>query len=385
MKKRQSVHVTRPYLPPKEEFLKRIEQIYDARYLTNQGPLLDELEGGLRDFLGVRHLQMVSNGTTALQLAIHMLDLRGKEVITTPYTYVASVSSLLWEGARPVFADIEPDGFNIDPAEIEKAITPDTAAILGVHVYGLPCRVEAIEEIARAHKLKVIYDAAHAFGTRYQGRALLDQGDVSICSFHATKVFHSGEGGCVVCRDAELDRRIELARRFGHHGDKYFFPGINAKSTELHAAMGLAVLPHFPEVVELRRKVCERYDAGLAALAGAESGSGAGILRLHASEASAALSARTPGDWQYNYSYYPVVFPDRAMRDRALARLAEIRVFPRRYFEPSLNQLPYLANSAPCPRSENMSGRVVCLPLCHDLEPEIIDEICATISAACRE
>ncbi len=355
-----SIYVTRPYLPPKEEYLKRVSAIFARDILTNQGPEVRELEERMRSFLGVEHFHYVTNGTVALQLALRALDITEGEVITTPFSYVATTSSILWERCTPVFVDIEPDNFTIDPAKIEEAITPRTKAIMPVHVFGYACNVEAIEAIAEKHGLKVIYDAAHAFGSRYKGKALSSYGDVSTLSFHATKLFHTIEGGACVVRDKEVSDRLELIKRFGHHGDTHYMLGINAKQDEFNAAMGNANIGHLPEILAERKRLSDLYDSLLA-----------GKVRRP-----------TPQEGlEYNYAYYPVVFESEKELLAVFEALKSEDVYPRRYFWPSLNRLPYLKSVFACPVSESVSSRIVCLPLYIGLQDEDVLRIAGTIAS----
>lgn len=355
------IFVTRTFAPPLAEYEALIAASFQNAHLTNQGPRVVELEKTLGDRLGVDHFQLVANGTVALQLALKALDIEDGEVITTPFSYVATISSILWERCEPVFVDIEPDNFTLDPVLLEKAITPRTRAIMPVHVFGYACDVEAIQKIAEKHGLKVIYDAAHAFGCRYKGRSLLDWGDVATCSFHATKLFHTGEGGACLVRDAEVDEKLDLIKRFGHHGDEHFRLGINAKMSELHAAMGLAVLPHLPEIVKARKDVSELYDRLLSNRIG---------------------RPRPQQELDYNYAYYPVLFEDEAQLLRVFAALAAENVYPRRYFYPALNKLPYLANAAFCPVAENVASRIACLPLFPGLAADDVRRICRVVESS---
>ena len=341
------INVTKTFLPPLAEYVRQLERVWASGAVTNHGQCAQELEGALRDYLGVPHCWFLGNGTVALQLAIKALGVGG-DVITTPFSYVATTSSIVWEGATPVFADVDADTLTIDPACIDAAVTERTTAILATHVYGYPCDVDAIQRIADRHGLKVIYDAAHCFGGRYQGRSLAAFGDVSTLSFHATKLFHTVEGGAVTTSDADVAHRLAYMRNFGHDGPEAFHGlGINGKNSELHAAMGLCVLPHLPALIERRRAVCEHYDRRFA---------DAGVLRR---------PTVRPGT-EYNYAYYPVIFPSEqaalAVRDRLNAR----GVFPRRYFYPSLTELPYAAGQR-APVSEDASRRVLCLPLSGEL------------------
>lgn len=349
------INVTQTFLPPLEEYISRLQPAWDSKWLTNRGALITEFEDRLKDYLGVKNILAVNNGTIALQIPIKALALAG-EIITTPFSYVATVSSIVWENCRPVFVDIEPDCLTIDEALIEGAITAETSAILATHVYGNPCHVEAIRAIAEKHGLKVIYDAAHCFGVKYKGESVLNWGDVSTLSFHATKLFHTGEGGGIVCNDPELFDKIFYMHNFGHKGQEEFWGlGINGKMSELNAAMGLAVLPYIGAIIEKRKQLSDRYDALLA---------GADLRRP-------ALRAGT----DYNYAYYPVIFSSEQRLLETQKRLNENQIFPRRYFYPSLHNLPY-AESAACPVSEDISRRVLCLPLFYDLEMESVERIC---------
>lgn len=351
------ISVTKTYLPSMDEYCEQLSKIWQSGYLTNNGSAVKLLSSELNDYLGVENLEVVSNGTVALQLAIKALDLKG-EIITTPYSYVATTTAILWENCDPVFVDIDEKTFAIDPDLIESAITEQTSAILATHVYGYPCNVEKIEEIAKEHNLKVIYDAAHCFGVKYKGESLLKYGDVSILSFHATKLFHTAEGGAVVCRDKNVLNRISLMKKFGHIGeDKYLDIGINAKMSELHAAMGLCVLPKVGELIELRKVRAERYDQLLAGMK---------------------LSTCTlPENLQYNYAYYPVLFSDNKDMLNVRNALLERDITPRRYFSPSLNTLPYLSekHKKTCSVSEDVSQRVLALPLSHELALSDIERI----------
>ncbi|MEA4838788.1 MAG: DegT/DnrJ/EryC1/StrS family aminotransferase [Rhodospirillaceae bacterium] len=360
MPKSPPIFVTKTFVPPLEEYEAFISASFQKAHLTNQGPLVVELEKKLRAKLGVDNLQLVANGTVALQLALKALNIESGEVITTPFSYVATISSILWERCQPVFVDIEPDNFTLNPALLEKAITPRTRAIMPVHVFGYACNVEAIQKIAVRHGLKVIYDAAHAFGCRYKDRSLLDWGDVSTCSFHATKLFHTGEGGACLVQDANTNEKLDLIKRFGHSGDEHFRLGINAKMSELHAGMGLAVLPYLPEIIKARREISELYDRLLCNLVGRP----------------------LPQDGlDYNYAYYPVLFRDETQLLRIFDALAVQNIYPRRYFYPALNKLPYLTDMTSCFVAEDVSSRIACLPLFPDLSIDDVCRICRTIEA----
>ena len=343
---RSPIHVTRAFLPPMAEYTALIAEVWATGQVTNQGPLTRRLEAALDGVLGTQGTLLAGNGTIAIQLAIKALDLKG-EVITTPYSYAATTTSILWEGLTPVFADIDPRTYCIDPARIAERITPRTTAILATHVYGVPCDVIAIEAIARKHGLKVIYDAAHVFGTTYKGRGLASYGDVATLSFHATKLFHTGEGGAMVANDPAVRDRLKLLRSFGHIDDDHFAAGVNGKNSELHAAMGLAVLPHMPAILQRRKDQWVRY---------AELLKSADLQLLH-----------IPQDTDFNHAYFPVVFADGAQRVRVTKAMNAENIFPRRYFYPSLDRLPYLTGANECPVSISIAERVLCLPLYHTL------------------
>lgn len=353
-----TITVTKPYLPPKDEYLKYVTEIFERGILTNQGANVRTLEAKLSAFLDAENFHYVTNGTIALQLALKALGIEDGEVITTPFSYVATTSSILWERCTPVFVDIEPDNFTIDPTKIEAAITPKTRAIMPVHVFGYACDVDAIQKIADKHGLKVIYDAAHTFGSFYKGKALASYGDVSTLSFHATKLFHTIEGGACIVKDKAVSDRLELEKRFGHQGDEHFCLGINAKQDEFNAAMGLANFAHLDEIIVARKHIVELYDSLLS-----------GKVRR----------PKMQDGLRYNYAYYPVVFESEKELLAAFDRLAKIDVFPRRYFYPSLNKLPYLQTHYACPVSEDITTRIACLPLYVGLADADVEKICGEI------
>lgn len=350
------INVTKTYLPPLEEYVEQLKKIWTSGHATNNGPLLKELEQKLKEYLGVRHLFLTANGTLGLQIALKALGVTRK-VITTPFSYVATTGAMLWEHCTPVFADVNQVDYCIDPARVEAAIDVDTEAILAVHVYGYACDVEALQDIARRRNLRIIYDAAHAFGSTLHGRALAAYGDVSVLSFHATKLFHTVEGGAVITDDDEVAHKIRLYRAFGHINDDYFSLGINAKNSEFHAAMGLCLLPRIDEFIALRRELCARYDAFLADVP---------LTRPHSALAGLI----------HNHAYYPVVFSTEKALANAKEALEANGIMPRRYFYPPLNRLPYYQGE-PCPVAESVASRVLCLPLSH----QITDEIQQTIAA----
>lgn len=355
------INVTQTFLPPIEEYTAQLKRIWDSKWLTNRGALIVELEQRLKEYLGVSSLLAVNNGTIALQIAVKVLELKG-EIITTPFSYVATVSSIVWENCTPVFVDIDEDYLTIDERNIEAAITEKTTAILATHVYGNPCAVEAIQKIAAKHNLKVIYDAAHCFGVKYKGESILNWGDVSTLSFHATKLFHTGEGGAIVCNDRDLAHKIFYHHNFGHKGDEEFFGlGVNAKISELNAAMGLAIFPYIEEIISKRREICALYDDLLSDIRCRK------LVQRNGAEP--------------NYSYYPVIFDGEESLLKIKRLLNVESIFPRRYFYPSLNKLPYLTFK-PMPVAEDISRKILCMPLFTELEKEDVWRICKIIKSA---
>ena len=354
-----AVYVSKPYLPPLKEYTNYLEQVWESGQLTNNGSLVQQLEAALRSYLTVPHVQYVANGTVALQLALRALSLQGK-VITTPYSYVATTNVILWENCHPVFVDIDPQTFCIDANRIEEAIDAETTAILATHVYGHPCAVEQIAAIAKKHRLKVIYDGAHAFGVSVNGTPLLQYGDVSTISFHATKVFHTVEGGAVISHDSGFNEKVFLSKAFGHRADDYRQVGINGKNSELHAAMGLCNLPIVQQLIDQRKRIYNQYQ-----------------------DAFRALSVRTiyPAEGvDYNYAYFPMIFESFEAMSRTKEALEAQQIFPRRYFYPSLNTLPYHTGEE-CPVAERIAERVLCLPFYHSLEQENIERIIAIVKS----
>jgi dTDP-4-amino-4,6-dideoxygalactose transaminase len=358
---KDEIHVSRPVLPEKASYVKYLDKIWDSKHLTNNGPLLLELEDSLKEYLGVKHVFVVANGTMALQLAIKALELSG-EVVTTPFSYVATTSSLVWEGCTPVFADIENSSCNISVKEIERKINKNTSAILATHVYGNPVDVAGIERLALKHGLKVVYDAAHAFGVELNSKSVLSYGDVSTVSFHATKLFHSAEGGAVVTNNDMLAHKINYMRGFGHNGpEEYFGIGINGKNSEFHAAMGLCILPMVEDLIAQRKELYELYNR---------------LINFSSTEVRIPLLTN---NLRYNYSYYPIIFKDEGQLVRIKLALNEQNIFPRRYFYPSLNNLPYV-QSKKCDVSDNISKRVLCLPLYNGLTEKKVMEITQIIN-----
>ena len=352
------IPVTQPFLPPKQEYDALIEQVWQRNWLTNNGPLVNELELKLKEYLRLEHLLFTSNGTIALQMAIKALNFKG-EIITTPFSYVATTSSIVWEGCTPVFADIDAQRLTIDPNKIEALITDQTCAILATHVYGIPCHIEEIEALAKKYQLKVIYDAAHAFGTQYRGQSLLNYGDISTLSTHATKLLHSIEGGAVITKDAELLKRMVYLRNFGHDGpDKFNGVGINGKNSEFHAAMGLTNLKYISTIIKKRKDDCTLYDKWLLSK---------GLKR-----------PTIPNETVYNYSYYPVIFKSETDCTKVFEVLAGHEIYARRYFYPSLTELDYVEGHE-TPVCDDIAARVLCLPLYYHLNEVEIDMICRII------
>ena len=350
------IPVTKPFLPPIEEYQELVRGVFLREWLTNNGPLVNDLELKIKRHLGLQHLLFVGNGTIALQLAIKALGLTGK-IITTPFSYVATSSSIVWEGCEPVYVDIEENGYNIDSSKIEAAITPEVTGILATHCFGMPCDVETIERIAKRHKLKVIYDAAHAFGTTLNGKSIFEYGDISTCSFHATKLFHTVEGGMVSTNSPELLRRLSLMRNFGHSGPETFDGvGINGKNSEFHAAMGIVNLRYIGAILEKRRSQCEAYTNLL-------------------SNSQLVLPDGKNSGW--NCAYFPVVFENESQCLKIKIALEKAEIFPRRYFYPSLDGVNNWSADS-CVNSRETASRILCLPLYHDLsfeEMEIIVRI----------
>ena len=349
------IPVTKPFLPPKDEYKQLLDGIWDREWLTNMGPLASQLEMELKAHLKLNHLLYVTNGTVALQMAIKALDLKG-EIITTPFSFIATTSSIVLEACTPIFVDIEPQSLNIDPKKIEEAITEKTSAILATDVYGNPCDVVVIEKIAKKHNLKVIYDAAHAFGVEINGKSVFEYGDISTCSLHATKLYHSIEGGLLISKDLELIKKLASIRNFGISGfDSFSELGINGKNSEFHAAMGLANLKHIDQIKAKRIALSNYYDQKLANLK--------------------AYRPLWHADSQNNGAYYPVVFESEELMLRIKDQLQMTEIGTRRYFYPSLaSALPYLQPQA-MPITDDIAKRVLCLPLYFSLSFEEIDLI----------
>lgn len=366
----KSLFVTQPHLPPLHEFMPYLEQIWESKTLTNGGPMHKRLEQSLCDYLGVGHISLFTNGTLALVTALQALRIGG-EVITTPYSFVAGAHSLLWNGIEPVFVDIDPDTLNLDPRRIEAAITPRTAAIMPVHCYGTPCDIDAIQRIADNYNLKVIYDAAHAFGVQQHGRSILQAGDLSILSFHATKVFNTFEGGAIVSPDARTKQRIDHLKNFGFVDEvTVVAPGINGKMSEVNAAFGLLQLQHVDAAISRRARIEALYRERLAELPG---------LRL----------LQPLPQTTRNHSYFPIlVGPGFAMtRDALYQHLKDHGVNGRRYFYPLISEFPmyrHLPSARPeqLPVALEVSRQVLCLPMYPALADEDVERIAGLVREA---
>ncbi len=349
------IPVTKPFLPEINDYESFLKGIWQRQWLTNMGPLASDLEIKIKNHLKLNHLLFVTNGTVALQMAIKALNLTG-EIITTPFSFIATTSSIVWEGAKPVFVDIDKNTLNIDVNKIEAAINNNTCAILATHVYGNPCDVIAIEKIAKKHNLKVIYDGAHAFGVEVEGESIFNFGDISTCSLHATKLYHSIEGGLVVTKDADLLRRLAHIRNFGFNGPETFNElGINGKNSEFHAAMGLVNLNYIQEINDKRKAISERYKFNLQGL----------NIRYQSWHKNS----------ENNYAYFPIIFDNEDLMHKCIQELSAHEIFTRRYFYPSLaNTLPYLPHQK-MEITDDVSRRILCLPLYTDLTFEEVDLI----------
>ena len=353
------INVTKTFFPPIEEYNAQVARIWENQWLTNRGELIVELEQNLKEYLNISNITITNNGTIPLQIALKILGNQG-EIITTPFSYVATSAAIVWENCTAVFVDIDPEHLTIDETKIKAAITSKTSAILATHVFGNPCNIEAIEQIAAKHGLKVIYDAAHAFGIEYQGKSIFEYGDVSTCSFHATKLFHTGEGGAMFANDEKLRQQLYYSHNFGHNGPLDFHGlGINGKISELQAAMGLAVFPYMDEILKARKEVVDYYNLNL------------NLDRLQ--------TMRIRENTEWNYSYYPVIFESEAQLLDVQKALNEQQIFPRRYFYPSLNTIDYVKGQK-MPISEDIASRILCLPLYKGIEEVDLERIVGLVN-----
>ena len=348
------INVTKTFLPPQEEYNAILKSAWDNGWITNRGVLVQELENKLKDYLQVPNIINTTNGTLPLQIAIKALDLTG-EIITTPFSYVASTSSIVWEGCTPIFVDIHPEYLTIDEAKIERAITPKTTAILATHIFGNPCAVKEIEVIAKKYNLKVVYDAAHCFGVTYKGQSVFNYGDVSTCSFHATKLFHTGEGGCLVSGNRNIHDKMFKMHNFGHDGPgKFSDVGINGKMSELQAALGLTVLPYVDKLIKERELIVKTYNTEFKDL-------NINTFRL-----------REYTIW--NSSYYPIIVENQDIVLKLIDLLCKNKIGARRYFYPSLNTLSYIQKTS-MPISEDIAKRILCIPIYNGLTQKEVKHI----------
>jgi len=351
--------VTTPSLAPLEEYAEYLENIWDSGILTHNGPLVQKLEKRLCEILNLRNMVAVVNGTVALQLPFKAFKLKG-EILTTPFSWVATCSSIIWENCTPVFVDIDDKTFNIDPNKIEDAITHRTVGIMPVHVFSNPCDVESIDSLAKKHSIKVIYDAAHALYVDYKGKSLMEYGDVSATSFHATKIFNTGEGGACITVDDELHEQLKRIRFFGHDDQKDIVEdGCNGKMTEIHAALGLANINIMEDVLKRRKEIYEIYHAEL---------SGLDFINFQSFDPQS-----------YNYSYMPIVFDSEERLLKIDEKLKSQQVYGRRYFYPSLNTIKALGQYTEMTLSESLAKRIFCLPSHQRLTDEIIEQVCNLI------
>ncbi|NOU18343.1 MAG: DegT/DnrJ/EryC1/StrS family aminotransferase [Bacteroidales bacterium] len=362
------VFVTQPFLPPIEEFIPYLQKIWGSHILTNNGPFHQQLEQELCEYLGIKYISLFSNGTLALVTALQALRITG-EVITTPYSFVATTHALWWNNIKPVFVDIEPNTFNLDVDKIESAITPKTTAILPVHVYGNPCNVEKIKKIADTYGLKIIYDACHTFGVTINGIPILKFGDLSVMSFHATKVYNTFEGGAIICHDEVTKKRIDNLKNFGFVNETTVVtPGINGKMNEVQAAMGILQLKYLDRMIEKRKKIAERYRRGLNKIDGIN-------------------FINDIIDVKHCYSYFPIFINNEGFgknRDEVYEELKKKNIFGRRYFYPLISQFPTYkglesAKTGKMPIAENITQQVLCLPMFSDLSEDNVDFICNVI------
>lgn len=355
------INVTKTFLPEKKKFQQILDRAWDKVWLTNRGELTLELEEKIQKKYATTNMLITNNGTIPIQIALKLLGNQG-EIITTPFSYVATTSAIIWEYCKPVFVDIHPEFLTIDETKIEAAITSKTTAILATHVFGNPCEVEAIEHIAKKHNLKVIYDAAHCFGVVYKNKSIFNYGDVSTCSFHATKVFHTGEGGAIFCKDEALFHQLFYSHNFGHNGPLAFHGvGINAKISELQSAMGLAVFDEMDYIFEERKKVTDYY-----------------LKTLDFSKLTS-IKIRPQTDW--NYSYFPVIFESEKVLLHVEKQLKNENITPRRYFYPSLNTVSFV-EKMDMPISESIASRILCLPLYVGLEEHDLERITTIINTS---
>ena len=358
------ITTTKPDLPPLDEYVKYLRHIWKTRWLTNNGELVQELERKLKEYLKIDHIALVNNGTLAIHIAIKALNIFSGEIITTPYTFAATTNVIIWERLKPIFVDIDPETFNIDPQQIEDNITDKTKAILAVHVYGNPCYVEEIQKIAEKYDIYVIYDGAHAFGVEYKNNSVFKYGTISTLSFHATKVFHTIEGGALVTKDEKLIEKVKLLRNHGIKSeDDVVLPGTNAKMNEFQAAMGLCNLKYIDENIKKRKEIYTIYKEELGKF-------DVGFQKIIASK--------------YNYSYMPVVFKDNKTREKVYKELLKNNIKARRYFYPITTKFRYFKNISHIDAknlkyAQDISNRILCLPIYPTLTHETLIKIIGII------
>jgi dTDP-4-amino-4,6-dideoxygalactose transaminase len=361
MKFSDPVYITRPFVAPLDTYTKLLDSVWTSQWFTNNGPLVRQLEADLCKRLQLSNTLLVNNGTIALHVALKALDLPKGTILTTPFTWIATASSIVWEGHTPKFVDVDPHTFNIDVTKIEDSITSDTVAIVAVHVFSNPCDVEALETISKKYNLPILYDAAHAFGVRTGNRSIFEWGDISTVSFHATKVFNTAEGGGVFCNTTTLHERVRAIRDFGFNSNREIqLVGTNAKMSELHAALGLANLPLVDTAIECRCRLTEQYQ--------------------HTLSDKVVFQQYDPKS--YNYGYMPVVFQSEHQLLNVVEQLQSHNVFPRRYFHPSLSSLEHLFPEQECPIAESLANRILCLPLYPDLSVEMVEQIAQLVNEA---
>jgi dTDP-4-amino-4,6-dideoxygalactose transaminase len=362
------IYVTRPFLPPIEEFVAGLQEIWDNQWLTNDGPVLQRYTQQLGRYLQTDNVCLFTNGMLALQLGLQGMGISG-EVITTPFTAVATTNALYWNRIRPVFVDIEPDHYNLDPEKVEAAITPWTSAILPVHVFGYPCRLAELADIARRHNLRLVYDAAHAFGVEVDGKSIALYGDMSMFSFHATKLYHSMEGGMLTFQDSGLQRILDSLRVYGYANEfEVVMPGINAKMTEMQALMGLVGLKHLDEMIEKRRRIEAVYRERLADVPGIR------------------IPPQLPANVRHNHPYMPIEVSEAAYgmsRDRLYVEMRKFNVYPRKYFYPLITDFAcyrHIQTRDPLTVAKGVADRILCLPTYHAMSEETVERICRLIS-----
>lgn len=360
----EPIYVTRPFMPPLDEYVQGLEEIWKNKWLTNNGPVLQRYTKKMKDFLDVENVTMFNNGTLALQIGLQGLGISG-EVITTPFTFVATTHALYWNKIRPVFCDIEPDHYTLDPEKVEAAITPWTTAILAVHVFGYPCNLDALADIARRHNLKLIYDVAHAFGVKIDGESIAQYGDLSMFSFHATKLYHSLEGGMLTFPNPALRTEVDYLKNFGFKNEvEVVMPGTNAKMNEMQALMGLTMLKYVPQLIEKRRAITELYREQLQSIPG-----------IH-------LPPLLSDEIDYNYAYFPIEINEREFgisRDQLYEKLKEYNIFARRYFYPLICDFACYRNVPVADSLKSARGvaeRILILPIYYDLELDQVERIC---------